>query len=199
MDVVVAVPVKPFDRAKQRLSDILDPDRRSRLSMALAERTVAAASASRAIPLVLSADALVTEWARSIGVEVVLDPGSSLSAAAAGAVTWASDRRSGWIVCHADLPLVKAADLSPIVAAVAAGRSVLTPSTDGGTNLIGSRLAGFEFSYGVGSFHRHLVAFKDPIIISSTALSLDLDEPNDLEACLRHPDGMWLKDVLATR
>lgn len=199
MQVVVAVPVKPFDRAKQRLSEILDPDSRSKLSMALAEHTVAAASAAGAIPLVLSADAPVTAWARSIGVEVLRDPGSSLSAAAAGAVTWASDRQSGWIVCHADLPLVKGADLSSIVAAVAEGRSILTPSTDGGTNLIGSHLASFGFSYGIGSFHRHLVALKDPIVASSTALSLDLDEPSDLEACLRHPDGTWLRDVLTTR
>lgn len=199
VDVVVAIPVKPFGAAKQRLSAVLTPDARRHLGARLAERTARAAEEARAQPLVLSADDEVTEWALRKGFDVMLDEGSSLDVAARGAVGWAGERQAGWIVCHADLPLVGPSDLRPLVEAVAAGGTCIAPSSDGGTSAVGATWATFEFSYGVSSFHRHLavLAGSDPLVVTRPGLLLDLDRPDDLAAAAAHPAGAWLADTAA--
>lgn len=199
MEVVVAVPVKPFDAAKARLSSLLPPSTRRRLGRLLALRTLSTARAAGALPLLLAADAEVAALAKAAGVEVVRDDGSSLSEAANRAVAWATGRGAGWIVCHADLPLLTAADLEWAVGLVAGGRTVLAPSADGGTSLAGSPGPSVELSYGPGSFRRHLAgaAGLDPVILTGIAYQLDLDRPADLSAAAAHPDGRWLADVVA--
>jgi 2-phospho-L-lactate guanylyltransferase len=194
MDVVVAIPVKPFGAAKRRLSEVLSTAARRHLGARLAEHTAAAAAGSGGRPLILSADDEVTAWATARGLDVLLDEGSSLDAAAAGAVAWASDRGAGWIVCHADLPLVEPGDLRPLVEAVAAGRTCIAPSSDGGTSAVGAGWPRFDFAYGPASFHRHLatLAGSGPEVVVRTGLLLDLDRPDDLAAAARHPSGAWL-------
>lgn len=194
---VIAIPVKPFGVAKRRLSSALSPSSRTALGRALADHAVRAVSACHAIPLVLSADGDVTQWARSNGTDVLLDEGSSLDRAASLAVRWALDRDLPWAVLHADLPLLTATALRPVVSAMLDGRSVIGPSSDGGTSLLGSR-APFRFSYGPGSFRRHLASLArlEPMIVTSTALALDLDEPVDLQAAMSHPDGRWLAQIV---
>jgi 2-phospho-L-lactate guanylyltransferase len=194
LPVMVAVPVKPFDAAKQRLSDVLGPVERRHLSERLARRTASVVAETGATPLILSADDEVTEWARGHDIEVLLDEGSSLDQAATAAVAWASERAMGWIVLHADLPLLDSSDLARPVEIVASGGAVLAPSSDGGTSLIGANHT-FTFAYGPASFHRHLIALGrmgDPQVVTGIGLSLDLDIPGDLTAARRHPRGRWL-------
>jgi 2-phospho-L-lactate guanylyltransferase len=192
--VIVAVPVKPFDAAKARLASLLSPASRRWLGRGLAERTLSAVAAAGATPLVLAADDEVAGWAVEAGVEVLLDRGSSLDRAAADAVALAAERTTGWIVCHADLPLLAAGDLTPAVTVVARGGAVIAPSADGGTSLLGCGLPAFPFAYGPGSFHRHLAAAAHlaPIVLVTPGLACDLDLPADLVAVRRHPRGRWL-------
>lgn len=194
MDVTVGIPIKPFGRAKQRLAAVLDEGRRRRLAMELAERTVAAVSATTASPLVLSADDEVTAWARNRAIRVLLDEGSSLDEAAAAAVASIRSDGRAWAILHADLPTLTTADLGWAIEALAQGRAVLSPSSDGGTSLLGSSMEEFPFSYGAGSFHRHLATLgpDDPLVSTRRGLLLDLDEPADLTAATRTIEGSWL-------
>lgn len=196
--MVVAVPVKPFDAAKQRLASVLDPATRRTLSIGLAAHTLAAVVDGGAEPLVLSADIEVTKWANEQGLPVLIDPGSSLNRAAAGAVEWAVRRGMAWAICHADLPLVGPSDIATAVESIGNAVATIAHSSDGGTSLIGTHRSDFDFSYGPGSFHRHLARLGDGKIsvLSRLGLGLDLDHPSDLEACLSLPQGAWLKPVL---
>lgn len=196
-DVTVAIPVKPFDAAKQRLSDVLSPADRADLSRRLAAHTARAAADAGAQTLILSADHDVTAWATRLGLDVLLDEGSSLDQAARSAARWASERGAGWLICHADLPLLTGRDLEPLVGAVRAGGPAIAPSSDGGTSAIGWRGTDFRFSYGPGSFHRHLAALggSHPTVVTKVGLLLDLDRPEDLRAATRLPEGRWLTEV----
>ena len=192
--VVVGIPVKPFPAAKRRLGAVLDDEARAALGRRLAERTVEAVAKAGGRPLILSADKAVTEWARAIGVDVLLDEGSSLDEAARMAVSYVRRQSDAWAILHADLPVLTAGDLEEALKVVGSGGAVVAPSSDGGTSLIGSSLEAFEFSYGPGSFHRHLAALVDhePVVIVNRGLALDLDTPDDLAAAVRTAEGTWL-------
>ncbi len=195
---IIAVPIKPFDSAKRRLASVVPASVRSALSEALAAHTVRVVAATSAVPLVLSADEDVTTWAGGMDIDVLLDEGSSLDQAATGAVAWASARSSPWAILHADLPLLMPADLDAPIRRLEAGGAVLAASSDGGTSLIGAA-EDVEFAFGPASFHRHLarLAARDPLVVHSAGLALDLDEPADLAAALADPRGRWLEQVLA--
>jgi len=194
MTAVVALPIKPFAAAKQRLAAVLSVEQRRSLSMALAGRSADIAIAAGAVPLVLAADEEVARWAEERRLAWIPDRGLDLDGAAAGAVEWSTERGRPWVICHADLPLLEVADLAVVMTPVESGRPVIAASTDGGTSLIGARLDRFDFAYGPGSFHRHLARLQatDPVILSRLGLSLDLDEPADLIAAYRHRRGAWL-------
>ncbi len=191
--VTAAIPVKPFDDAKRRLSEVLDAAGRRSVSEQLACRTVQTIRAAGVEPLVLSADDGVTRWAQNEGVEVMLDRGSSLNVAAAAARDRILDAGGSWMIVHADLPLLSVAEVSDAARLLADGRAVIAPSSDGGTSMIGA-VQHVRFAYGLGSFHRHLAALAsaDPSVIISLGWALDLDTPTDLAAALRHRDGAWL-------
>jgi 2-phospho-L-lactate guanylyltransferase (CobY/MobA/RfbA family) len=70
------------------------------------------------------------------------------------------------------------------------GRAI-APSADGGTTaLAGSGPA--VFTYGPGSFRRHLGRFPEAGIVIRTGLLHDVDSYSDLAAARRVPRGAWL-------
>ena len=196
---MAAVPVRQAISPKSRLASVLDPQARRLLSLEMAVRVLDAIADAGARPLVLAADQAVMAWAENRGCEAILDAEPSLNAASSGAVDWAGRRGMGWMIVHADLPLLSAADLRPCIEVVRSGGWVLAPSSDGGTSLIGGPggLA-FDFSYGQGSFHRHLarLRFLSPRVVYRTGLVLDLDRPSDLAAAVANPRGQWLSALL---
>jgi 2-phospho-L-lactate guanylyltransferase len=195
METVAAIPVKPFDQAKRRLSDVLSPGRRRELGEQLARRTVDVCGRAGARPLVLSADDEVTEWARTHGIDVLLDEGSSLDEAAAAAQEWVLERGAAWMICHADLPTLQARHLVPVIDHLSNGGAAIAPSSDGGTSLLGASIR-VATAYGPGSFHRHLhrLATCDVRVFTGIRVALDLDTATDLAAALRHPWGAWIAD-----
>lgn len=198
MTRIVAIPVKPFDAAKQRLGDLLSDEQRAVLSMELARRTANAAIAAGASPLILSADEIVSEWAAGQGYDVLLDEGSSLDEAAHAATLFANNEP--WLICHADLPLLRSEDLARAVGLMTRGSWVLAPSSDGGTSLIGG-IGQFDFAFGRASFHRHLarLAHRTVHVMTSVGTLLDLDLPDDFIAAAGHPRGAWLNSVAPIR
>lgn len=183
------VPVKAFADAKARLSPVLAPDQRSALARWTAERVVAAAGE---LPVYVACDDdEVAQWAKDRGVVVLWHPGVGLNAAVTRSVEQLSQLGVTHVaVAHGDLP--RAHDLATLIEP---GTITLVPDAHrDGTNVVAvATSAGFAFSYGAGSFHRHLcraMASRRQVSVRRDAqLARDVDTPEDL----MHP---LVKEVL---
>lgn len=187
---LAGVPIKPFGVAKARLAPALDAAARSRLGRAIAAHTLHTVAASGASPAVVTADRGVARWARRRGWRVIEEPtGGGLDGAAQAVV--AAAHGGSWAVLHADLPFVSEVDLADAWR-MSGGRMVIAPAHDGGTSLIAGTRP-FVFSYGPGSFHRHLQTAPDAAVFVRPGLALDLDTVRDLEVALARRNGAWLR------
>lgn len=179
-DTAVLVPVKAFRVGKARLASVLSPTERAELARSMATTVVAAA---RPLPIaVVCDDEAVAAWAHDQGVEVVWRPGRGLNPAVADGVDHlAAQGYPKVIVAHADLP--HATDLAWV--ADFDGVTLVPDRRDDGTNVLALPTAsGFGFSYGPGSFHRHLreaVRLGLPHRVArAPRLGWDVDVPDDL-------------------
>ncbi len=174
------IPVKAFAEAKGRLHRALSGPERSALARAMADRVV---SAAEPLPVaVVCDDTEVAEWARGRGALVVWEPGRGLNGAVeAGVDHLVSAGVTRVIVAHGDLPRARE------LARVGDGPGItLVPDRYGnGTNVIALPAgAGFQFSYGPGSFARHraeALRLGLPLrILDRPDLAWDIDEPADV-------------------
>ncbi|MDF1596118.1 MAG: 2-phospho-L-lactate guanylyltransferase [Acidimicrobiia bacterium] len=192
---IVAVPIKPFGLAKARLASSFSGTQRAALGRATATRTVTSVLDALGKASVVTADEEVAEWAGRLGASVIAEPIGKRSGLNGAAREVVSAARGGmWMIIHADLPLITVSDIRIAWAAALEGDFVLAPSHDGGTSVIGGIESNFAFSYGPGSFHRHLAATGHlPVrILTRLGFLLDLDDPTDHQAAIRHPLGIWL-------
>jgi 2-phospho-L-lactate/phosphoenolpyruvate guanylyltransferase len=186
----VLVPVKAFDQAKRRLHLALNQLERRQLARAMADRVV---DAAHPLPVaVVCDDNEVAEWARARGALVVWEPGRGLN----GAVQAGVDHlRAGGVtqvtVAHADLP--RATDLAEVGAVP--GITLVPDRYGNGTNVIALPSdAGFGFSYGPGSFARHLAEAGrlglSTRVLDRPDLAWDVDEPGDVVPVAAR-SGLW--------
>jgi len=192
---VAVLPVKSFHLGKERLAESLAAETRVALAQAFAIRTADTSASAGLIPLIVAGDSDVAEWALIRGIPTVDDPGNDLNAAAAAGVEWARTADCSWIVVHCDLPLLQVDELEEVVVALAKVGTVIAPSADGGTSALGGTDP-VEFSYGPGSFHRHLARNPDSAVLARIGLLHDVDSPPDLVSARRHPRGKWLASVI---
>ncbi len=179
--VAALIPVKAFAQAKLRLAPALGSQQRAALARNMAAHVVKAAAP---LPVaVVCDDGEVREWAISAGAEVVWCPGTGLNGAVRSGVEhlrYAGADRV--IVAHGDLPL--AGSLAPL--GDWPGITLVPDRRNDGTNVVVLPSdCPFEFSYGQGSFARHLAEaqrlgrslriWRDP------ALGMDIDLPTDLD------------------
>ncbi len=176
----VLVPVKAFQRAKLRLAPALSPERRQELARAMATQVVRSAAG---LPVaVVCDDVAVAEWASSLGALVLWEPGRGLNPAVESGVAQLRDLGvTSVIVAAGDLPL--ATDLRWVVDY--AGITLVPDRRQDGTNVIGLPAeTPFTFSYGPGSFARHLEQAQSsgsPVrVVHSEPLAWDVDLPEDL-------------------
>jgi 2-phospho-L-lactate guanylyltransferase (CobY/MobA/RfbA family) len=99
-------------------------------------------------------------------------------------------------VIHADLPLVSPPALQQVFD-LARTNTVLVPSYNAGTNIVAGTGSAFRFSYGPGSFHRHLVDNPHAVVHTSPLLALDLDTEADLSRALALAPGSWLRSLVS--
>lgn len=181
--VAVLVPVKPFSEGKRRLATALTGEERVRLARRMASHVLRCAA-----PLptaVVCDDTEVAEWARAAGALVVWEPERGLNRAVeAGVERLAAEGVRRVIVAHADLARARA------LAWVAdfAGVTLVPDRQDNGTNVICVPVAPrFTFSYGPGSFSRHVGETRRlglPLrVVREPALAHDIDLPSDLATC----------------
>jgi 2-phospho-L-lactate guanylyltransferase len=176
----VLVPVKAFDQAKRRLHLALSDPERAALSRAMADRVVTAA---QPLPVaVVCDDNDVAAWARARGALVIWEPGRGLNGAVEAGVTHlAAMGVSQVTVAHADLP--RASGLAEVGSTP--GITMVPDRYGNGTNVIAlPATAGFQFSYGPGSFARHRIEARrvglDLRILDRPDLAWDVDEPADV-------------------
>lgn len=175
------IPVKSFSAAKERLASVLNDEQRRRLAISLAEGVVS--SLAGLTVAVVCDDPEVADWARAQGVRVLWEPGRGLNAAVrAGVDALRIYGVTEVCVVHADLAFP--AELTRI--GLGPGVLMVPDRRRDGTNVL--RLptsAGFEFSYGPGSFARHCAEAErlglDITMITDSPLAIDVDVADDLE------------------
>jgi 2-phospho-L-lactate guanylyltransferase len=197
--VLIAIPLKPFGVAKQRLAPVLDSGQRRRLGRAVAAHVITTALGTGSKVAVVTGDDGVAAWANRLGASVIAEhPGGGLNGAAAAAVAEARREQLAWMILHADLPTLSPSDLSAALDATPARRVVLAASHNGGTSLIAASLDRFPFAYGPASFRRHFAAAaRHPHrVLVRTGLAIDLDGPHDLAVAAQLAGGRWLEPLL---
>ena len=174
------VPLKSFAQAKARLASSLDDEARIALIKRLATQVLLAAGTLPAF--VVCDDGDVADWSVRRGALALYAPGLGLN----GAVT-AGVRLLGTlgfdlvIVAHADLPFVEGLERFG-----SDGEVMIAPDRrDDGTNVIAIPIgAPFHFSYGPGSFARHVREAERlglPLtIVRDRRFATDVDVPDDL-------------------
>ena len=188
-ELLIALMIRSFDEGKTRLASDLDPDHRRRLGIYLANRSLAAASRHAAC-VVVTGDSLVADWASSAGVLSLPDPGLGLDRAATAAMEHAAADGRPWLIIHSDLPLIDPESVALLVQAVEEG-PVLAPSYNGGTNAYGAQHPQ-TFSYGRGSFRRHLAAAPTAKVVVDRRLAIDIDTIRDFRAVSRLANSEWV-------
>ncbi len=178
----VLIPVKAFHEAKLRLAPALSPQRRAELARAMATRVVRSAGS---LPVaVVCDDTEVARWARDLGALVVWEPGRGLNGAVQCGVARMADLGvSAVVVAAGDLPLAE--DLGWVTRFH--GVTIVPDRHHDGTNVICVPPdSGFAFSYGPGSFARHLAEARRlrlaVRVVHSSPLAWDVDVPADLAA-----------------
>ena len=179
---LVGIPIKPFGVAKLRLDPRIDAAARSRLGKAIAAHTLQTFAAVESDVVVVTSDPGVTAWAADLGFGSIDELAGGLNGAAAALRDRALDPSRSWLVVHADLPALAAADVVALHDSLAGG-AVVAPSYDGGTTALGSDTH-VDFAYGPGSVHRHLRRAPHSVVLVRPGLSFDLDTVADLDSAL---------------
>lgn len=185
--VGVVIPVKAFDQAKERLSDLLTPAERIALTKYCAEQVIRAAEKFETF--VVCDDPQVAQWARALSTQVVWQPEIGLNLAVRAGVEFAKSRgKTLAIVSHSDLPLATdfAALLVGQTGELLNSSVTLVPDRHhDGTNIIVLPTdSGFEFRYGKHSFDAHQQMAKklglQTRVLDDANLAVDIDTAEDL-------------------
>jgi 2-phospho-L-lactate/phosphoenolpyruvate guanylyltransferase len=196
MSLWVIIPVKPFVRAKSRLSSVLTPEQRSTLAENLLRHVLGVV---RTVPqvagtLVISRDTKVLAIARDFGAHTVQESGApelnhALMRATQVVKSW---KGGGVLILPADLPLIEKQDVAAMIEMGRANMSVViaTDENQDGTNAMLVRPPGLiPYTYGPQSYTRHLQAAREAgatvKVYESERLALDIDLPEDLERYYR--------------
>lgn len=195
--LAVLVPLRSLEGAKTRLHDVLDPAERAELASRLLRGVVEAVrswgKAERL--LVVSADPAVSEVARDLGADALVQRSPGMNEGLEEARALLDRRSTALLVLPADLPAVTAAALERLEAAAddlaSSGRAdrlalVVTDASGDGTNALLLRPPDLiPFAFGPGSRRAHLEATERAGAaarsIRDEELSFDLDTPADLE------------------
>jgi 2-phospho-L-lactate guanylyltransferase len=183
---VLAVPVKPLDRTKRRLSPVLSPEERARLTMAMLEDVLdVALSVPGWETWVVSPDEVALEIAARRGARAVPEDKPPLANAIRQVEALAKKEEAGALaILPADVPLVTVDTLHEALRTL--GAVVLARSADGsGTSLLLRRPPrAIPARFGPESFRRHLqlAAERDlPVaVVERPELSFDVDRPDDI-------------------
>jgi 2-phospho-L-lactate guanylyltransferase len=193
--IVVAVPVKDLENAKQRLVPVLAPAERRALAAAMLRDVLRALGGARIDEVwIVTRHPEVETIAAAYGCRVLreeMNRGHTAAARLAQATAVAAGA-TVFATVPGDVPAATAAEVDRLVAAVAAApAAAFTPSRSrAGTN--GAALAPpgvLPLRFGEPSFTDHLAATRRaglvPRVVPLPGLELDIDDADDLRTLLR--------------
>ncbi len=191
MNIWAIIPIKPFNRSKSRLAKVLSPEQRASLAERMFRHSLEVLTSVEQIAgiLVISRDTGALAIARDYGVHTVQESGTpELNAALLRASqVIGSQGVDGVFVLPADIPFVNAEDVQEILHLGRYNMTVvLAPDrNEEGTNALLVNPPGLiQFSFGIGSFRRHMIEADEAgatvKIYRSEQISLDIDVPEDL-------------------
>jgi len=189
LDICILIPVKPFRRAKTRLSPILPKPVRAALARSLLSRTldVLAACDLLSVTCIVSRDLTALDLARRQGAHALMETESGLNGALNQARAWAASHSArAVLILPADLPLLAPADVRMLIDLGRAPNSVVIApdAQEQGTNALLLRPPdALHLAFGPQSFVEHCaqaetsgVALR---VYRSPTVALDLDTPAD--------------------
>jgi 2-phospho-L-lactate guanylyltransferase len=191
MSIWAIIPVKPLNRAKSRLSQVLPPEERQQLAENMLRHVL---QVVRDVPqvmgtLVISRDSKALAIARDYGARTVVESGAPELNAALMRATQVVRQWKGHaiLILPADLPLLAPEDVTCLLELGQTERTVViaTDLNKDGTNALFIRPPGLiGYSYGTGSYERHLAMAEQAgaavKLYESERLMLDIDMPEDL-------------------
>jgi 2-phospho-L-lactate/phosphoenolpyruvate guanylyltransferase len=196
--VLVLIPCKNLDQGKSRLKNLLDDRSRRALCEFFLYRTLALATSVTQVNRVkvVTADPRVVSIGRDYGVSAILDCGTDLNSALAGAraalVREAFEERN-ILVLPIDLPYASQASMTKVMSTRA--DMVIAPDWAGkGTNLLlleCQAFRNFDFAYGENSCKAHCD------IANNAGLMVRIIKDEQLAFDVDHPDQYlhWLKST----
>ncbi|MEU2438452.1 2-phospho-L-lactate guanylyltransferase [Streptomyces rubradiris] len=205
MQWTLVIPLKPLARAKSRLADTAGDGVRPGLALAFAQDTVGAALACAEVPdvAVVTDDELAGRELAALGARIVPDvPGGGLNAALAHGATVVRRHRPGAAVAalNADLPALRPAELSRVLAAAAEFPRAFLPDAAGvGTTLLAAtRGRELRPAFGVDSRARHRASGAAELAPAGVdSVRQDVDTGADLRAALALGVGRFTAAVAA--
>lgn len=192
MSLWAIIPVKPLKNAKSRLSNVLTSEERYEFAQAMLRHVLSVVTSVHSITgvVVISRDTKALSIAREMGAKtiqesMVSDLNPALMRATAVVKSWRAD---GVLILPADLPFVSVDDIKSMIHLSHTDTASIVIATDDegdGTNALLVRPPGLiDYSYGKGSFQRHIEnayqARANVISYYSDRLALDIDVPDDL-------------------
>jgi len=201
-ELVILILQKRLEKAKTRLSSVLDDNTREALTLALLRRTLKVCrQVKEATHIMLCAPGSLQYLADQFGAELATggDEGMRRDICACAHQVW-SQYQAALLIVSSDLPLMQVEDIEQITAAWRGGAEVvIAPDRrQRGTNvMLVNNPEHFEYAFGEvlgpGSFHTHKRRAQElgltVTIIYNPHLALDLDLPADLAAFFREaPD-----------
>jgi 2-phospho-L-lactate guanylyltransferase len=199
-DIWAVVPVKEISHAKQRLASRYNPDFRRELALNMCEDTLSALSATRRLSgiIVVTVDPDAMNLARSYRARILE---SGARSGHTGAINAAIERlvgdgRGGILAVPADIPRMSSTEIDELVGRHPEGRGFsIVPAHDrrGSNAILMTPPDAVPLAFGDDSFLLHLAAARarkiDPNIVELPGISLDIDNPGDLDLFLAVPSS----------
>ncbi|MBE1497852.1 2-phospho-L-lactate guanylyltransferase [Amycolatopsis lexingtonensis] len=186
MDVDLVVPMKHPRDGKSRLRGAVEPDHHPALVLALAADTLAAVVSAGRVRRVLlvAADPEAVRELAELGVEIIREPphGGLNEAFRHGEAQLRKDDPAAIVgALQADLPALRAGDLTEAITEAAGNRAFVADRQGTGTTLLLSAPgAPLEPRFGLGSAAAHRRSGAVPLRAPLATLRSDVDTADDL-------------------
>ena len=199
-DIWAIIPVKEFEGAKHRLSDLLSPHERLVLAATMLADVLNAVAGCRHLAgvMIVTLDPNATVLGKRIGARIVTEGARDghTGSVNAGRRILASERRSGMITMPGDIPAVRADEIDAVLSAhLAAPSFTIAPAHDdlGSNAVVCSPPEAVPLRFGDNSYFPHLAAARrqgiEPTVIRQPGIAMDIDHPVDLALFLRLPQS----------
>lgn len=191
MSLWAIIPVKPLRRSKSRLSEVLSENERTQLNAQMLENTLNVLSSVSEVKevLIISRDTSALALARSYGAKTLQEdgePGLNLGLKRAVLVAKAYSAQS-ILILPMDIPFLSKEDILSLIHQFHSSPGlVIAPDRHmNGTNaMLVSPPDLLEFSYGPGSFERHIWQAQKKgaaiEVVQMASTGFDIDNPTDL-------------------